>query len=231
MKTVFKPTFIALACFSSLALANTNLNISMQSSNQTEASASAGRAESGTANASFSQRISTQASASSPATKRSSAPEDNAEPTEGKAVSAPVTVAKSANTSSTGSTEESGDLPGALTDEPVDNDMAALALPELSTAAFTAPATNIDAASTVSNTLAMSSQAKGLAAGNAQLAQQTVTTVTANMAQSVQQQVQGSANHLVQQAANAEVLQNVNQAVNAEVTNTLRNSLRLTTGF
>lgn len=231
MKTVFKPTFIALACFSSLALANTNLNVSMQSSKQTETSASASEAKSSTANASFSQRISTQVSASSPATKPDSAPDDNAEPTEATAVSAPVTMTKNADTSSTGSTEESGELPGVLTDEEGKNDMAALALPELSTATLTDPVANINAAGTVSNTLAMSSQAKSLAGGNAQLAQQTATAVTANMAQSVQQQVQGSTNQLVQQAANAEVLQNVNQAVNAEVTNTVRNSLRLTTGL
>lgn len=231
MKTVFKPSLIALACFSTLALADVSLSVSTQTSAQTAMSASAGQAQSGSANAQASQSSNTQASATASVTTSNTMPGADSEPADEETVAVPTTIAGNADAATDTNTESEGKLALGLTDLLADNAMPQPALPELPTATVTEAVASIDAASTVANALTVSSQVQGLASGSAEAAQQTAGAVTANVSQAVQQQVQGSATQLVQQAASAEVLQNVNQAVNAEVSNTVRNSLRLTTGL
>jgi len=227
MKTLFKPTFIALACFSSLALADANLNISTQSSGQAAISIATNPSKPAATTASVSQRMNARTFATTP----SAMPEANAEPADDDVVSTPATVADKTVAPTKSSAEGGGELTLALTDTLAANDGAVPPLPELPMATLTDVIANNDAAGNASSALAVSSQVQGLAAGSMQVAQQTAGAVTANVTQSVQQQLQGSTTQMLQQTANAEVLQNVNQALNAEVSTTVRNSLRLTTGL
>ena len=247
MKTLFKPTLIALTCFSvfghaaELAVSaqsssNTQVSISQQPTETNPAFVAANtdselRAQAEASSGSAPINSTTEAENSGETSAQSNVTAQNESDDDGSAPAMPETsLASSANGTVATTTNLVADLgttgTAMLPDSSVIANSALENAAELSAVASAVINTNTELASRVSgNTAAM------LTSVAADANSQVGAALTSNTVGAVQQQVMASTSQMLQQNVTADVSQNVAQAVSAEVTNTVRNTINLSTGL